>query len=151
MGKWNESTVAEHRDKIDPILAEYQKLNNNDLGDEYAAWRKAKDKLDADLKEINLQIRAAEMVFAERFAEDDVKTMKFNNGMSLTISVEQGFVFRDKEQFIKFLEDNGWHHELTVPAGSLNRLMRDLAEKKLDPPGVELGEPFTKFSCRGLK
>lgn len=151
MGKWSAETVAEHQDKLAPLLAECQKLSNEQLGEAYKGYRKHKEECDAKLKNVNAHIQAAEMVFAERFAEDDVKTMKFNNGMSLTISVEQGFVFRDKEAFVKFLEKEGWQHELTVPAGSLNRLMRDLQDKKLSPPGVELGEPYTKFSARGLK
>jgi len=151
VGKWNDSTIAEHREKISPFIEAYQALKNEELADAYAIARREKDRLESLVTLENAHIRAAEMVFAERFAENDVKTMKFNNGMSLTITVEQGFQFRDKAAFIRFLEVEGWQHELTVPAGSLNRLMRDLAEKKLSPPGVELGEPFTKFSCRGLK
>jgi len=151
MGKWSTESLAEHKDKLDPLVAEAQKMNNDQLANEYAILRNKKESVERELSDINLAIRAAEMVFAERFAEDDVKTMKFNNGMSLTISVEQGWQFDDKGAFIKFLEDEGWHHELTVPAGSLNRLMRDLQDKELKPPGVKLGEPFTKFSCRGLK
>jgi hypothetical protein len=151
MGKWSKDTVAEHQGRLDPIVAECNKLPNEKLAEAYAGYRKYKEEVEAKLSNINDHIRAAEMVFAERFAESDVKTMKFNNGLSLTITLEQGYVFKDKEKFIKFLEDNGWHHELTVPANSLNRLMRDLVEEKLDPPGVELGEPYTKFSARGLK
>lgn len=151
MGKWSSETVAEHADRLAPILTECQKLSNEELANAYKGYRKHKEECEAKLSNVNQHILAAEMVFAERFAENDVQTMKFNNGMSLTITVEQGYVFKDKEKFIKFLESEGWQHELTVPAGSLNRLMRDLVNAKLSPPGVELGEPFTKFSCRGLK
>lgn len=151
MGKWSAETVAAQADKLAPIRENYQRLNNELLAAEYAASRKEKANLESELSEVNAQIRVIEMIFAERFAEDDVRSMKFNNGMSLTISVEQGWAFDDKAAFVKFLEAEGWQHELTVPAGSLNRLMRDLGEAKLKPPGVKLGEPFTKFSCRGLK
>lgn len=151
MGKWSAETIAGQSDKLAPLVAECQKQSNEELANDYAAYRKQKTEIEEQLESTNRLIRAAEMVFAERFAEDDVKTMKFNNGMSLTIGVEQGYVFEDKAAFVKFLEAAGWQHELTVPANSLNRLMRDLRESKLEPPGVKLGEPFTKFSCRGLK
>jgi len=151
MGKWSSETLAEHQEELAPRLEWAQKCTNEELAAEYKEARLKKADWEEALRRVNLDIRACEMVFAERFAEDDVKTMKFNNGMSLTISVEQGWQFDDKGAFIKFLEDEGWHHELTVPAGSLNRLMRDLQDKELKPPGVKLGEPFTKFSCRGLK
>jgi hypothetical protein len=151
LGKWSEQTIAEHRNRLSPFIESFQPMSNEELADAYAIARREKDRLEAMVLEEAARIRAAEMVFAERFAEDDVKTMKFNSGMALTISVEQGYTFEDKDAFVKFLEAKGWQHELTVPAGSLNRLMRDLQDAKLKPPGVKLGEPFTKFSCRGLK
>jgi hypothetical protein len=151
VGKWSSNSVAEHADRLAPLIELCQKQSNDQLAEDYAKLRQMKTFHEGALSEANLAIRAAEMVFAERFAENDIKSMKFNNGMQLTISVEQGWAFDDKGAFVRFLEDNGWHHELTVPANSLNRLMRDLEEAKLNPPGVKLGEPFTKFSCRGLK
>ena len=148
---WKEETRKEYAAKLEPLIRDGERKSNEELKDIYLQCRARKDELEAQLKEVNLHILAAETVFFDRFAEEDTKTMKFNDGVSITCSVGKSYVIADKSAFIDWLKATGQEDRLTVYSQSVPAIVRGEDGNDPDslPPGIVEGDPVKKFSVRG--
>ena len=144
MPKWSEDTLQRKSAEFEALASIYRGHSLQDLELSYFNFRGEKDNLDLQLKPINQRILVLETLIAEKFAEDDLKTVSFENGNRLTVRFERPVTIQDKEAFITWLKANGREFELSVYANSVKRITRECQEDGLIqglPPGLVEGEP----------
>lgn len=144
MAKWKEETVERKGAEFEAISAPFKGHSLQELEASYFEARKSKDELDAKLKPVNQVIAVLELLIAEKFAEDDLKTVGFDNGNRITVRFERPITIESRVDFVKWLEATGRAFELTVYAASAKRIAKEYREeeKKEDlPPGLKEGEP----------
>lgn len=152
MGKWSEETIQRNSQEFANIAAEYQSLKFTELEEKYNGLKTDKELLDAQVKAINKRIAVIEAIFAERFAEEDIKSMKFDSGYSIGVRYENPLRTTDKPAFLQWLKENGMESELTVYDARLKSISKALLEETGSlPPGIEQGDPVAVVSYRKSK
>jgi hypothetical protein len=126
-------------------------LNNSQLAELYKQVRKQMDELDARLSVLETQKAALTHVFVQRFEEDDVTSMKFADGVTLSENVEPLPNVKNREELYKWIKQEKLIDLLTINYQTLASLVKQLLlEGKPIPPGVEVYMK-QKLSAKGLK
>ena len=144
MARWTEETLTRKSEEFEAIAARYRGKTLQGLEAEYYYWRKEKDRLDAELKPVRQELLVLESLIAEKMAEDELKTISFDNGNRISVRFDRPVTIADKEEFIAWLKGSGREFELTVYANSVKRIVREYQEEEYAiglPPGVVEGEP----------
>lgn len=141
MGKWSEEVIQRKSAEFASIASEFQALDFNWLEDEYHNLDETKDTLAASLKSVNKRMAVLEAIFAERFTEQDIKSMNFDSGHRVSLRFETPLKTEDKEAFIQWLKASGMEGQLTVYDATLKSISKAVLEEtgKL-PPGIVQGE-----------
>lgn len=141
MGKWNEDTIQRKSEEFANIASEYQSLDFAGLEEKYRVLHDTKTSLDGSVKAINRRLAVLEAIFAERFTEQDIKTMNFESGHRVTVRFETPLKTENKEAFIEWLKSNGMESQLTVYDATLKSISKGvLAETGKLPDGIVQGE-----------
>lgn len=141
MGKWNEQTIQRKSEEFANIASEYQGLDFAGLEEKYRDLHDTKTTLDGSLKTINRRLAVIEAIFAERFTEQDIKSMNFDSGHRVTVRFETPLKTEDKAAFIEWLKSNGLEGQLTVYDATLKSISKGvLAETGKLPDGIVQGE-----------
>lgn len=152
MGKWNEETIQRKSAEFAKLAAEYQHLKYTGLEEKYADLKADKELLEEQVKEKNKRMAVIEAIFAERFAEEDIKSMKFESGYALGVRFESPLRTVDKPAFLQWLKASGMEDQLTVYDATLKSISKAMLEEKGElPPGVEQGDPVAVVSYRKSK
>ena len=147
MGKWNEETIQRKSEEFSQIAEKYQSLKYTGLEEKYRTIKEEKTSLDEKVKTLNKHIAVIEALFAERFTEEDIKSMKFDSGYSVGLRTETPLRTVDKPAFISWMKDQGMESELTVYDQRLKSISKALlAETGSLPPGIEAGDPVPVVS-----
>jgi hypothetical protein len=147
MAKWNEDVIQRKSAEFEQIAAKFKGHSLQELEASYFEARGRKDELAAELKPVDQCIMVLEALIAEKFAEDDLKTVSFDNGNRITVSFERPRSVADREALINWIKANGYEHELNLNYQSMNRLCKELAQEgKPLPDGVVEGEPLPKIT-----
>ncbi len=144
---WKEETLQRKSQEFAAIASEYNPLNFDGLEEKLYDLEDNKAMLETTLKAINQRITVLETIFAERFAEQDIKTMNFNSGRRLSVRFKRPLITVDKPAFIEWLKTSGLESELTVYDQRLKGISKGVLEEtgKL-PPGIAEGEPVPVVS-----
>lgn len=141
MGKWNEDTIQRKSEEFAAIAAEYQGLNFNGLEEKYSDLHNTKQTLDTSVKAVNRRLAVLEAIFAERFTEQDIKSMNFDSGHRLAVRFETPLKVENKEEFIKWLKSSGLESELTIYDARLKSISKGVLEETGSlPPGIVQGD-----------
>lgn len=141
MGKWSEETIQRKSEEFATIAGEYQSLNFNGLEEKYRDLKDTKGTLDASLKAVNQRLAVIESIFADRFAEEDIKSMNFDSGHRVTVRFETPLRTEDKTAFVEWLKSTGLESELTIYDARLKSISKGhLAETGSLPPGIVQGD-----------
>ena len=126
-------------------------LNNTQLKGLYVQVRQAIDELDAKLSVLNVQKNALTYLFTERFEEDDVTSMKFDDGVMLSEAPEPYPNVKDRATLIAWVKETGQEELLTLNFQTLASMCKQLLlDGKPIPPGVDIYMK-SKLSARGIK
>lgn len=126
-------------------------LDNEDLCAFYVHIRKNIDELEAKLSVFEIQKEALAYLFAGRFEEADVTSIRFKNGVLLSQSVEPYPSVVDKEALMGWLKSTGQEELLTLNWQTLATITKQmLLEGKQLPPGVEVYMK-QKLNTRGVE
>src|SRR6266436_227897 len=125
MARWSEQTIERKSEEFGLIAQKFQGMTIAELEEAYFLARESKDRIEAELKPVNQVIAVIEALVAERFAEDDLKTVKFDNGRRITVTYDSPRTIADKAIFLTWLEESGREYELTVYAASVNRIVKE--------------------------
>jgi hypothetical protein len=149
MAKWSEEVIEKKSAEYAALADKYKGLTNEQLETVYAKLRDDKDELAALEKPLNQNIQVVESIFAERMIADSLKSIRFENGHLITVSLEQSVSIQDKESFIRWMKECGRELELTVYAATANKIAKEqLNENETLPPGMVQGDPVPKISFR---
>jgi hypothetical protein len=140
--KWREETISRKGEEFEAIAAPFKGHTLQELETSYFAARHNKDDLDAQLKPINQVIAVLELLIAERMAEDDLKTVTFDNGNRINLRLERPRSVGDREAFVAWLKATGREFELSCNYQSMKRICGEYFEEagKL-PDGIVEGDP----------
>ena len=126
-------------------------LNNTQLKGLYVQVRQQIDELDAKLSVLNVQKNALTYLFTERFEEDDVTSMKFDDGVMLSEAPEPYPNVKDRATLIAWVKETGQEELLTLNFQTLASMCKQLLlDGKPIPPGVDIYMK-SKLSARGIK
>lgn len=126
-------------------------LNNTQLKGLYVQVRQAIDELDAKISVLNVQKNALTYLFTERFEEDDVTSMKFDDGVMLSEAPEPYPNVKDRATLVAWIKSTGQEDLLTLNFQTLASMCKQLLlDGKPIPPGVDIYMK-SKLSARGIK
>lgn len=126
-------------------------LNNTQLKGLYVQVRQQIDELDAKLSVLNVQKNALTYLFTERFEEDDVTSMKFDDGVMLSEAPEPYPNVKDRATLVAWIKSTGQEDLLTLNFQTLASMCKQLLlDGKPIPPGVDIYMK-SKLSARGIK
>ena len=126
-------------------------LNNTQLKGLYVQVRQQIDELDAKLSVLNVQKNALTYLFTERFEEDYVTSMKFDDGVMLSEAPEPYPNVKDRATLVAWIKSTGQEDLLTLNFQTLASMCKQLLlDGKPIPPGVDIYMK-SKLSARGIK
>ena len=126
-------------------------LNNTQLKGLYVQVRQQIDELDAKLSVLNVQKNALTYLFTERFEEDNVTSMKFDDGVMLSEAPEPYPNVKDRATLVAWIKSTGQEDLLTLNFQTLASMCKQLLlDGKPIPPGVDIYMK-SKLSARGIK
>jgi hypothetical protein len=152
MGKWNEDTIQRKSQEFAALAAEFQSLKYTELEEKYRDLKDTKATLDDSVKKVNQRLAVIEAIFAEKFAEEGINSMKFESGYAIGLRFENPLRTVDKPAFLSWLKANGMESELTVYDARLKSISKAMLEEQGSlPPGIEQGDPVAVISYRKSK
>jgi hypothetical protein len=150
---WKPETVERKSKEWAEIAADYSGLDFDGLEEKLRGLYDTKELMESQLKPVNCRIEVIEAMFAERFAEQDLKSLSFNSGYKLGVKWKRDLITKDKAAFIVWLKANGMEDELTVYAQRLKGIAKGVLEEtgKLPDGVVESEEPHAVVSYTKAK
>lgn len=146
---WKPETVERKTAEFVEASKEYQHLPTTALVMQYVKARNQKDEIEETLKPVNERINVLTMLLADRFDDEDLKSLKLDTGESVSVSLRTSYKIADREKFLAWIRVNGLEEELTVNTQRLQSLAGGwLSEQQQLPPGVEQNQPVPKISLR---
>lgn len=151
MGKWDEvlkdvPRLDEHdaskREKINSakraIMAETEyKANSAFLAHQYVAMRSAKEEIEAELSEAEIQLAAITELMDAQFDADGNTFLRLDNGKAVGVYTEPHAIVEDKEALKEWWHEQGLDNLLQVPWGTMNGLLKQRLENGAPKiPGV---------------
>lgn len=139
---WSEETMHRKSEEFQKVAQLYLLSSSDDLAKEYARLYSQVAEEEIKLHPLKQQLSVVKILLADKFAEEDKKSVKFENGSSVSVRFTIPFNVKDKPAFIKWLKDNDMESELTVSAARCASIAKNLYEESQQiPDGLEAGDP----------
>lgn len=146
---WKPETVERKSAEFKKLAEEFQHLPTTALVMQFVKMRNQKDAIEETLKPVDARIGVLTSLIAERFDEEELKSLKLDTGESVSVSARTSYKITNREQFFTWLRENQMEEELTVNTMRLNTLAGGwLSEQKRLPPGIEMNDPAPKITLR---
>lgn len=146
---WSEQTLQRKSEEWQGIAAKYANYSLKGIAEVYSNLRLTKNEIEDQLRPINKDLQVVEALLAEKFAEEDVKSLKFENGHSVGVRFAQGFKIQDKDAFVTWLKANGLESELTVSSARCTSIAKNVFEETQQvPDGLVAGDPVPVVTYR---
>ena len=146
---WSEETLQRKSEEFTKIAQLYMLSTSDDLAKEYARLYGQVATEEAKLHPLKQQLSVVKILLADKFAEEDKKSVKFENGASVSVRFTTPFNVKDKAAFIQWLKTNDMESELTVSAARCASIAKNLFEESQQiPDGLEAGEPQPVITYR---
>jgi len=146
---WKPETIEQKSKEFAEIAKQFQGLKTTELVNRYIDERRQKETIEESLKPINERLNVLISMLAERFDEEELKSLKLDSGELITVSQRSSFRITDHDLFVQWLKDTNMDAELTVSAARVTTIAAEyLKEEKRLPPGIEANQPVPKISLR---
>ncbi len=146
MGKY-----ASLRDTLDPMpqdqtwqtrinvrKSHYNGLNVAKLGEEYNKVRAQKEKLKAELEQVNTEEEALQQLIISGLEESGFDKVVLTDGTSLSLQDTPFSQIQNRESFLNWIRQSGKEHLLTVNYQTMNSMVKELLlAGQPTPPGVK--------------
>jgi len=104
----------------------------------YVAIRDEKERVEDELSEINLRLKAYEQLLVDQFEQEGAYSIKLETGVSVSVQVEPYAQVKDREVFRIWCIQNGLERSLALPWQTTNSLTKErLLEGEPEPAGVQ--------------
>lgn len=158
MGKWSGLKKTLERVPEDPSWQQKIDLVKatlpttiKELGEVYLAFRAQKEELEAQAKELNITVEAAQQALVSLLEEQGLPKVTLEDGHTLSINDDVYTKVEDKVAFLQWLDENDLNDLLTVHYQTMNGLVKERFESKPPkpvPPGLKA---FIKSGIRRTK
>lgn len=149
MVNWSDETLQRKSEEFTNIAQLYMLSSSDDLAKEYASLYVQVAEEEAKLHPLKQKMSVVKMLLADKFAEEDKKSVKFENGSSISVRFTTPFSVQDKPAFIRWLKDNDMESELTVSAARCASIAKNLFEEaQTIPDGLVAGDPLPVVTYR---
>ena len=143
-----------YQDKIDLVKAELMKEpaldSSNALAREYAGLRDEKDRVQAQLSETELRLKAVEQLLVDKFEADSITSLRTLEGFAISTHLEPRAQVVDKEAFRLWCIANGLERSLQLWPSTMNSLAKErLLAGEPEPDGVQLSSYTVVKLMRG--
>jgi hypothetical protein len=146
---WKPETVERKTAEFVETSKQYQHFKTVDLVTAYTEIRRKKEEIEESLKPVDHRLFVLTTLIAERFDEEEIKSLKLDSGESVSVSMRTTYKIADNAKFIAWIHESGLQEELKVNSQRLQSLAGGyLSEMEQLPPGVEINEPQPKISLR---
>jgi hypothetical protein len=135
-----------------PLAKKLRDCSERELELVYKVLRRSKSRLDALVSTNNLEMEAITRLFIEKFEEDGTSSKTFIDGVSISHNVEPYAQVKDPAALRKWVLDHGMEDMLTLNWQTLNGMVKERLEGKVNEPLPDGVEVFMKdkLGCRGL-
>ena len=126
-------------ERVATVKKEIEQVDNAELGRVAGHLKKRKEVLEKEVKQLNIEIEAVQMILTERFENLGLQSLKLANGALLYLNDEPYSSVKDREALVKWLKENDMEEMLTPQWQSLNAMVKErlLADLPI-PNGVEI-------------
>ncbi len=139
---WSEETIQRKSEEFNRISAEYMTLTPQAIAEEYSKLYLLVSEEEAKLLPTKSKLQVVKALLSEKFAEEDVKTIKFNNGHSVSVRFSKPYKVQDKDAFIAWIKANGLESELIPSDSKCSTIAKNTFEETQQvPDGLVEGEP----------
>lgn len=103
----------------------------------YAEIRRAKDKLKAELKVLEIEVEAIKQLLIDQYDAEDMVSLKLGNGDAVRIQSEPYLVVENPPRFREWCVKDGLEKSLQLPWSTANSMVKALLLKgKPEPEGT---------------
>ena len=146
---WTEETFQRKSAEFGDISKEYVATSSDDLAKEYRKLYLLVEEQERIMSPIKKKLEVVKTILADKFAEEEKKSVKFENGSSVSVRFTTPFKVQDKAAFIAWLKGNGMENELTVSAARCTSLGKNFFEETQQvPDGLVAGDPVPVVTYR---
>ena len=139
---WSDETLQRKSEEFTNIAQLYMLSSSDELAKEYARLYGQVTEEEVKLHPLKQRLSVVKILLADKFAEEDKKSVKFENGASVSVRFTTPFNVQDKPAFIKWLKENDMESELTVSAARCASIAKNLFEESQQiPDGLVAGDP----------
>lgn len=123
----------------DPADGRLRDVPNAELAKIFTQAKAQKEILEGQLADVNLHIEAYTKLFVDRFDEDGVSKMTFDDGTTISINPEPYPTVKDREALLKWVRANGMEELLTLQYQTMAKIVKEAIEGgQALPDGVEV-------------
>jgi hypothetical protein len=146
---WTEETFMRKSEEWSSVSAEFAGMSSNQLAEAYGAIYMQVADHEKAVAPTKRKLEVLKAILADKFAEDDLRTVKFENGSSIGVRYTTPFLVEDKVKFVGWLKSNGMESELTVSAARCTSIGKNVFEETQQvPDGLKAGEPVPVVTYR---
>jgi hypothetical protein len=146
---WTEETIKRKSEEWQSLSAEFVGMSSKDMAAMYALLYVEIQEAEATIAPTKRKLEVLKALLADKFAEDDLRSVKFDNGSSIGVRFTTPFLVEDKDKFIGWLKNNGMESELTVSAARCTSIGKNVFEETQQvPDGLKAGEPVPVVTYR---
>jgi hypothetical protein len=149
MPGWSDETIKRKSEEWQSIAIAYESLSSDSLAHNYAALYEQVAENETMIAPIKRRLEVVKALLAERFAEEGKKSVKFEDGSSVSVRFTTPYSVEDKPAFITWLKENGMQDELTVSAARCAAIAKNVYEETQKvPDGLVAGDPTPVVTFR---
>lgn len=137
-----------YQDKVDEAKASFYDLSATGLAKDYASWREQKERIEDELREINLFLEAATQLLVAsqeegadgwgQYGASD-NALRLASGDKIEIRREPYGQVKDKEAFRQWCVDNGYERQMQLWPTTMNAIVKERLVNGDDlPDGTEV-------------
>ena|SRR5271154_5258527 len=146
---WTEETLQRKSEEFQAIAQIYTTSTSDDLAKEYSSLYVELQEAEIKLHPLKQKLAVVKTLLADKFAEEDKRTVKFEDGSSVSVRFTTPFNVKDKPAFIQWLKDNDMESELTVSAARCASIAKNMYEESyVMPDGLVAGDPIPVVTYR---
>jgi hypothetical protein len=138
-------------DKQRPTRADAERANAAFLGDTMVKARRAKDKLEDKLYDVNLTIEALTQLLRDRMEGEEQEGIELRSGLSLRLKDDVYPMIKDTKKFYRWIKATGQVALLSIHFKRFQAVVKEALEQgRAVPPGTEVFIKTT-VTVHGLK
>lgn len=146
---WSQETLERKSAEWKAISEEFGQMTSDAIAVEYSRLYIIVDEQEQILAPLKKRLEVAKAILAEKFVEDEKKSVKFANGSSVSVRFTTPFKVEDKGLFVTWLKRMGMESELTVSAARCTSLGKNFFEETQQvPDGLVAGDPVPVVTYR---